>query len=126
MMMKDIENLADLDAAVAASSTQPILIFKHSLTCGTSALAYEEIDDHLTSGREPREVYLVRIQTARAVSNEISARFRIRHESPQALLLDRGSVVWHGSHYHVNAAEIEAAVNQPTPPARPAPGPPRR
>jgi bacillithiol system protein YtxJ len=37
----------------------------------------------------------------RPVSNTIEQRFGIRHESPQAILLQGGEVVWARSHYQV-------------------------
>ena len=40
-----LTTVAELDAALAGSTSRPILIFKHSVTCGTSALALEEIDE---------------------------------------------------------------------------------
>ncbi len=105
-----LTTIDELDAALAASSTRPIVIFKHSATCGTSALAAEEIDDLLAHGALPADIYLVRIQGARAVSNEIERRLRVRHESPQVLLIRDGQVMWSATHYRVTAAAILAAL----------------
>ena len=70
------------------SSTHPVLVFKHSLTCGTSAQALDELADHLEHADGPHAHYaLVTVQTHRDVSTAISARLGIRHETPQALLI---------------------------------------
>lgn len=104
----DILSIDELDNLLTAQG--PILIYKHSLTCGTSARAYEEIQDLVASVTEGVSVGVVRVQVARAVSNEIARRFGVRHESPQVLLLRDGKVVWRASHYGVTAEAIGNAL----------------
>lgn len=110
--LRPLSTIEDLDAAIAASAFRPVLIFKHSATCGTSAVASEEIDDLAAAVPLPADIYVLRIQSARALSNEIERRFRVRHESPQILLIRDGKVVWSATHYRVTAAAITAAVEQ--------------
>ena len=111
-VLTPIETLADLDAALAGSTNRPILIFKHSITCGSSEVAREEIEDlSLEIEREgwPVDLFVVRVQAARAVSNAIEARMRVRHESPQALLISNGQVIWRASHFRVTATAMAAS-----------------
>lgn len=108
--LKELGTLDDLDAALAASASQPILIYKHSLTCGSSGVAYEEILDLVEGTMLPGTAYLVRIQAARDVSRAIEERLKVRHESPQVLLVVDGRVVWHASHFRVTARAIAAAL----------------
>ena len=110
--LKELTTLDDLDAAMAVSSTQPILIYKHSLTCGTSGVAYEEVVDLVEGSMVPGSAYIVKVQTGRAVSNAIEDRTGIRHESPQVLLILEGRVVWHASHFRVTARAISAALGK--------------
>jgi len=105
-----LSTIADLDDALTASHTRPIVIFKHSPTCGTSAMASEELDDLLADESMAAEIYIVLVREARAVSDAIVERFRVRHESPQVLIIHRGAVAWHRSHFHVTAAQIRAAL----------------
>ena len=112
-VLNSLETVADLDAALAHSASRPILIFKHSITCGTSEVAREEIEELSESiDREglPVDLYVVRVQPARAVSNEIETRMRVRHESPQVLLISNGQVVWRASHFRVTATAMAAAL----------------
>jgi bacillithiol system protein YtxJ len=53
---------------------------------------------------------LVNLRTARDVSNALAARLRIRHESPQVLLVRDGSAVWSASHFRVAAYAIRSAL----------------
>jgi len=103
---------ADLDAAIERSFTTAVVMFKHSETCGTSAYAHEEVLALLAACNLAAEVYLVSVQRSPAISNAIARRFTLRHESPQALIIRRGALAWHGSHYRVTSDEISAALKR--------------
>lgn len=111
MTFHPVTDLPALDAALARTATAPLLLFKHSATCGRSAEAYEEVALLVDDPAWQTAVGLVVVQTSRDVSHAIAARFAIRHESPQALLVADGQVRWHGSHHHVNRREIRAAID---------------
>ncbi len=108
--MTFLHTLDDLDAAVRRSDEQPIVIFKHSETCGLSAMARREVEDFVTDNPSV-EVLLVPVQSAARVSRAIAERFGVQHESPQVLVVRDGVVVWHASHVHVNRQEITAALD---------------
>ena len=106
----ELKTVEDLDHLLATSSTEPGVIYKHSLTCGTSAMAFEEIRDLLAGPPIGARLGMVMVQPARAVSTLIASRLGLRHESPQVLLVRDGRVVWHASHYRVTAQAIADAV----------------
>lgn len=110
MTLRPLDSIEALDAALATSAMRPAVIFKHSLACGTSAMAMEEIQDLLDGSAFDADVYLVRVQLAREVSGAVEARLGVRHESPQVLVIVDGRVVWHASHFRVSAAALRAAV----------------
>jgi bacillithiol system protein YtxJ len=95
------------------SRGQPVVIFKHSATCGASAYAFDALTA-LLAERLPGPVYIVRVQVDRRVSNSLADRLGVRHESPQVLLLVRGEVRWTASHYRVTAENVSC----PSPPQR--------
>ena len=104
--LASLSSIEELDTAIRRSNERPVILFKHSSSCGTSAMALEEIED-LVAGEPAADIFIVSVQTAPHVSREIAARFGVRHESPQVLVIDRGAVRWHGSHFRVTAREIE-------------------
>jgi thioredoxin 1 len=53
---------------------------------------------------------MVTVQTHRAISNAVALRLGVRHETPQALLIRDGRVVWSASHFRVTAAAVEDAI----------------
>lgn len=110
--MRTLEHLETLDRILADRSGRPALVFKHSLTCGTSAMALEEVQELIDGPDIGADVYVLRLQTARDVSRAIEDRLGVRHESPQAVLVVDGRVVWHASHFRVTAAAIHAAIRK--------------
>lgn len=113
-------SVEELDGWMERSRREPVWVFKHSLTCPISASALDEYRafvDQAPAGEDGTAgsgFALIEIQTAREVSTELAKRTGVRHESPQALLLRDGEVVWHASHWRIRADSLrqsaEAAV----------------
>ena len=115
-----LHHVDDLDRALVESQNRPVLLFKHSYSCGVSAEALDELIAHLGDTPHDAHYAMVTVQTHREVSNAIAARLGIRHETPQALLVRDGRVVWSASHFRVNAASLGKALAQsPAPPPTP-------
>lgn len=107
-----VEAISEVGRLIDASREAPVLFFKHSLSCPVSSRAFGEYQRFLAERPEDDDtVYtLVEIQKARDVSREIAERTGVRHESPQALLVRGGQVVWHASHWSIRAEALAAAV----------------
>lgn len=110
--LRTLHTAAELDAALARSSEVPVVIFKHSPTCGVSAQAFESISEWLDAESPGAEFYVVPVQASRPLSTALAQKFGIRHESPQVLLIADGQVVWHGSHFRATASSIAAALDK--------------
>jgi bacillithiol system protein YtxJ len=112
--MKDLIPLHDvesLDAAIAESRERPVLLFKHSRYCGVSCEALDELQSHIESRENASVSYkMITVQTHRPVSDAAAQRLGIRHETPQAILLRDGRVVWNASHFRITATELAAFV----------------
>lgn len=100
----EINSIEKLETIFAASKEKPVLIFKHSTSCPISAHVYEEMQN--VEG----DVNLIVVQTARAVSNEVAARTGIRHETPQAIVIENGKPLFHAAHYDVTAEEVNGKL----------------
>ena len=110
--MRLVETIDALNDLLAGTSERPALILKHSLSCGTSAMAMEEMTDLVAAGPLDVDFALVRVQAARPVSDAIAMRLKVRHESPQVLLVRDGQVVWSATHWNVTAASVQAALGR--------------
>src|SRR5262245_61976018 len=113
LYMHRLTHLSDLDAleaAIAESRERPVLVFKHSRTCGISCEALDELLLHLDAA-EPHAAYkLITVQSHRTVSDAAAHRFGIRHETPQAILLRDGRPVWNASHFRITATQLDRVI----------------
>jgi bacillithiol system protein YtxJ len=110
-----LNHVDELDRLLSESDTRPLLLFKHSFTCGISAEALDELIDHLNAdvvaaGMTDPRYAIVTVQTHRDVSNAVAARLGVRHETPQALLIRNRRVVWAASHFRVTAEAMKKAL----------------
>ena len=105
-----VQRLEDLDVLLEESSDRPLLLFKHSLSCGTSYEALDELIDHLNDERLPARYAMITVQTHRDLSTAVAKRLGVRHETPQALLIRDGRVVWSASHFRVTGGALESAI----------------
>jgi bacillithiol system protein YtxJ len=94
--------------ARAESEKQPVLLFKHSNACPVSAKADGEMQTLAADGTLP--VYKLVVQKSRAVSNAIADALDIRHETPQAIVLDDRTATFDTSHFDVTAENLRDAV----------------
>ena len=101
---------ASLAAWIARSRREPVLIFKHSMTCGTSAAAREELEHFLALDPSAPPCGLVVVQTHRAVSNEVASILGVAHQSPQAFLVVDGVPRWHASHWRITSQALASAA----------------
>ena len=105
-----LSDVAELDAAITESRERPVLLFKHSRTCGISCEAYDELRSHIDGAATAASYKVITVQSHRRISDEVSARFGIRHESPQAILLKDGQPVWTGSHFRITAHQLDTLL----------------
>jgi bacillithiol system protein YtxJ len=103
---KRITDTEALDVLIESSNGQPLVIFKHSLTCPISSAAYEQM------ARYEGEVALLEVQKARGLSSAIESRFGVAHESPQVIVLRKGQVFWNASHFKITAEAVAKAVRE--------------
>jgi len=106
-----LHDVASLDAAIAESQDRPVLLFKHSRYCGVSCEALDELRSHIDGRLSNAVSYkMITVQTHRPVSDAAAQRLGIRHETPQAILLRGGKVVWNASHFRITANHLDEVI----------------
>ena len=108
--LKPLSDIAALEAAIAESLERPVLLFKHSRTCGISCEAFDELQMHLSMAPYEAAYKLITVQSHRRVSDEASSRLGVRHETPQAILIKDGRVVWNASHFSITADALHRNI----------------
>ena len=109
--LEPVRDIAHLEALIAASSERPLLLFKHSRSCGTSHEALDELQAHLAEAPRDAAYAVVTVQGQRELSDAIAQRFHLRHETPQALVVRDGQLVWSASHFRVTSDAIARAID---------------
>jgi thioredoxin 1 len=107
-----IERENEIDTLLEKSTTRPVVIFKSSQTCGTSAYVADELQNYLVGDPANAHYTVVTVQTHRKVSNAIAARLGVRHETPQLIVVHNKKVAWHGSHFHITADVIDKVLTE--------------
>jgi bacillithiol system protein YtxJ len=109
--LNPLVDLASLEEAIAESCHRPVLLFKHSRTCGISCEALDELHAHVAAGTIEAAYRVITVQSHRRLSDEASTRLGIRHETPQAILLRDGRPVWSASHFRITARELARVMS---------------
>ncbi len=109
MEWKILSGLQQIDTIIQESFVRPIAIFKHSTRCSIS---------HMAKGRLEREVspvnldfYYLDLLNYRQISNTLSEKFSVHHESPQVLLIKNGECTYDESHNGIRMEELAAQMN---------------
>ena len=106
-MWHPLETNQQLDEVVKNSFKNPQLIFKYSSRCSVSDMAFQRFEKewHSENIEHITPVFLD-ILSFRSISNAVESFFKVRHESPQILLIKNGECVFHASHFGIDCKEI--------------------
>lgn len=111
--MKEIETIEDLELHIERSKEKPVLFFKHSTSCATSARANQRMKTFIEAAPENfPEVYMIKVIESRPVSDAVTRALEVEHASPQVVLVKDGKAVWSASHYNVQGPAIEKALEK--------------
>lgn len=110
--MEELTQEDQLERAIAASQDGPVLIFKHSTACPVSAAAFSRFRNWLDGQGDdsPLRTYLIKVIEARPVSNAAAEQLGVRHQSPQAIIVNQGQAVWDASHGGITGDAIGQAL----------------
>lgn len=108
-------NEHDMTPVREAADLEPVwrepvaVLYKHSPLCGLSAAAARQMAA-FAAAHPDVPVYVVDVIRGRAISRDVERQLEIRHESPQAFLLQGGEVTWHGSHMAISESALARAL----------------
>ena len=107
-ILKSIDQLREVDQL---SRDHYVLIYKHSTRCAVSSASLSRLERKWDSGQQLIPYFLDLI-AFRDVSDAVSERYGINHESPQVLVIRKGECVYHASHFGISFDEILENVAQ--------------
>ena len=102
---KEMTTEAQISEAVELSHEKPQLIFKHSTRCSISSMAKDRLEREWNL--ENVEPWYLDLIAYRNISTAIAMQLGVHHESPQAILLKEGVVVYEASHNAISVAQMK-------------------
>lgn len=107
--LTDVDQIAEIDSL---SHNEPQWIYKHSTRCIISKMALKKIEssNRLSDFRG----YFLDIFRHRNISNQIQDHYKIRHESPQILVIKNGACIFTESHTSIDPGELADLLSTST------------
>lgn len=101
-----LTDLVQLNEIVELSNEKPVLIFKHSTRCSISRFALKQFENEYELENKI-SLYFLDLLNHRDISNEITSRFEVEHQSPQLLLINKGKCIYDASHSNIVAQVLK-------------------
>lgn len=101
-----LTSLEQLDDIEQKSTSRTQIIFKHSTTCGISRMVLNTFEKNPVLQGDVFDLYFLELQSYRALSNEITQKFNVVHQSPQLLIVKNGKTVAHESHAGITEMDL--------------------
>lgn len=111
MNWNTLTSIQDLDLLDNESQNRKVMILKHSIRCSISDAALSRLTRKWKEeNTELVKPYYLDLITHRDVSNAIAERYKLRHESPQVLVISKGQCIFSQTHMAINLDEILEAA----------------
>ncbi len=104
-----LQTIDDLELLVKASFEQPQVVFKHATSCAISRMVKSNFEEEYLQLPSGMVFHYLDLLAYRSVSNAIADTLKVRHKSPQLLVIKNGEVGTHASHsdiLNINLFEI--------------------
>jgi bacillithiol system protein YtxJ len=103
-----LTDIAQLDSITKNSFDTPQVIFKHSTRCSISSMALNRLERE--EAPTNADFYYLDLIKHRDISNAITDKFDVYHESPQILVIKNGECIYDESHQGINMNEITEQI----------------
>lgn len=107
-----LDSIDTLQKMKEQSFERPVVVFKHSTSCGVSSMAKHQLEVDWDIATEEAFFYYLDLWTYRNISNAVAEEFKVVHQSPQIIILKDGEVVFTTSHHAIHLAGLKNALAQ--------------
>jgi bacillithiol system protein YtxJ len=98
--LNSLEQLIEIDEK---SKDKVQVLFKHSTRCSVSSFAKRILtSEYSDEVKQKADVYYLDLIAFREISNAISSKYGVIHESPQILVIKEGKCIFNASHSDVS------------------------
>lgn len=95
-----------MEYAILKSNEKKVIIFKHSTRCFISKTVLKNFEKEVEISDKKVEYFLLDLLSYRDLSEEITNRFGIEHQSPQMIVLENGKVIQNASHQSITLSLV--------------------
>jgi bacillithiol system protein YtxJ len=106
---RPLTDVGQLNEIIEESTETPVLIFKHSTRCGVSRMSLKQFENEYDL-QDKITPYFLDLLENQQVSDMVSARFGVEHESPQLLLIRNGTPIYIASHGDIYADDLKRYI----------------
>ena len=106
-----LNDITQLDAISSKSNNKPQIIFKHSTRCSISSMVMNQFVDAYNFSTNDFDLYYLDLLSYRDLSDSVSHKFQVIHQSPQLLVIKNEVVKAHGAHGDVNEINLNQFIN---------------
>lgn len=110
--MKRIQTIDDERILQEIFDKEKVILFKNSMNCSISRNARGQMESFAKNCEYPVEIYMVDVINERELSKKIESTTGIKHESPQAIYMEKGKVIWYASHFKITIEELKNAIEK--------------
>ncbi|GAB2554119.1 bacillithiol system redox-active protein YtxJ [Gracilibacillus alcaliphilus] len=103
MNIQQLQTIEEFQEAIENNSS--LVVLKHSLTCPISTEANKQFEGCRERANIP--MYRLYVQEARELSDYLAEKYRVKHESPQALQFINGEVNLHLNHGDIKEEQLK-------------------
>ena len=100
------EKTTHLSEIMEKSEQSPVIIFIHSSKCYQSDVLKEDLEKAKESGTIKSLIIIVVVQDSPVLSKKIEEVFKIKHESPQIIVMANNLVTYHASHEKIMLEKV--------------------
>jgi bacillithiol system protein YtxJ len=102
-----------LQEIITESNETPVMIFKHSTRCSISSTSLNRLERNWNDTEMGNiKAYYLDLIANRSISAKVESLFQVEHQSPQAIIIDKGKSTWNASHYDIQYDAIKKAVGK--------------
>ena len=106
---RPLTDLGQLNEIIDLSTEKPVIFFKHSTRCSISRMVLKQFENEFDL-QDKVIPYYIDLLEFRNVSNEITSRFGVTHQSPQIILVKDGKAVYNASHESIDIRKLAQFV----------------
>lgn len=108
--MKSLHKPEVWQKVLKESKEKPVVLLKHSNSCPISSDAHDRIKKLERQGAIKESMYILIVQNAREISDQVAEDLGVEHETPQVIVIRDKEAAYHESHNAIDADTLTEEI----------------